>query len=369
MAVSLVLLSAGPVPAATGNSYAGVGSDVTFWLMTKISAHYNATSTDVITEVPPINLAPFPTSVTVPGDSFHGAKTWDSSTAAQTPPNGGSAGVTALGNDTTGDIAFARTTSGPKPGQTDTLNFWAYALSAVDWVSFPHTYAPPAGLTQKQLIDIYTCNPKTGKPIFSNWHSVNSKIPLNPKYRIIKYAPQIGAATRTFFETKLLNGNTIDENCDSADQSITLQVGDARGVTPKNKPAAIYIFDWANYRADGTGFQPDLRNGATLGKFGPTASTRVSPSAKNVNTSPKRFFGTRYVYNVVSTTNHPASDTNQLQGVTAFIGVSQSTGAGWICSGKAAADIKAAGFVSIAKGSTGGIGLPNSYCRLNPTSL
>jgi hypothetical protein len=341
---------------------------VTYWLMTKISAHYNAKTTDVITEIPPVNLAPFPTSVTVPGDSFHGPKTWDSSTKAQTPPNGGSAGVTALGNDTTGDIAFARTTSGPKPGQTDTLNFWAYALSAVDWVYFPNSYAPAAGLTQQQLINIYTCNPKTGKPIFSNWHSVNPKIPLNPKYRIKKYTAQLGAATRTFFETKLLNGNTIDQNCDSADQSITLQVGDATGVSAQNKRAAIYFFDWANLRADAKGFQPDLRNGAIFGKFGPSASTRITPNVDTVNTGSKRFFGTRYVYNVVRKDNHPNSDTSQFDGVTAFIGVS-SGGPGYICAGFAASDIVAAGFKVISKGATGGIGLPNSYCRLNPTTL
>ena len=173
--LSLTLLSAGPAGAAQPKQSLGqAGSDTTYFMMGPIAKHYMASSADtnhdIITEIPPINCpgantncsganVPFPASVTVPADSVHPAMTWDSSSAAATPPNGSSAGITALQNDKTGQIAFGRSSRGPNPGETAKINFWAYALGAVDYVTFPNTDAPAKGLTQAQLIGIYTCNP------------------------------------------------------------------------------------------------------------------------------------------------------------------------------------------------------------------
>jgi hypothetical protein len=162
-ALSLMLLPAAPVGAAARppkQSLADVGSDVAYYMVKLIDGHYQASSAnsnhDIWTTVPPYNSAPFPASVTVPADGVHPAFTWDSSTPAQTPPNGGTAGVSALEADTTGQIAYARATSSPKPGQTGVDNFWAYALGAVDYVTFPNTDAPK-GLSSAQLQGIYTC--------------------------------------------------------------------------------------------------------------------------------------------------------------------------------------------------------------------
>src|SRR5450432_3263285 len=108
--LSLTLLSAGPASAGQPKQSLGfAGSDTTYFMMNLITTHYNAnkanTNHDVITQIPPLNASPFPTSVTVPADGVHAAMTWDSSSPAATPPNGSSAGITALGNDTTGQIA------------------------------------------------------------------------------------------------------------------------------------------------------------------------------------------------------------------------------------------------------------------------
>ena len=89
-----------------------------------------------------------------------------------------------------------------------------------------------------------------------------------------------------------------------------------------------------------------------------------------MNETKTRYFGTRYVYNVVRKDNHPKSDTQQINDANRFVAVRPAPqGPGWICSGKAKADIAKAGFVPLALFATGGIGLGKSVCRLNPTPL
>ena len=133
---------------------------------------------------------------------------------------------------------------------------------------------------------------------------------------------------------------------------------------------AIFEYDWARWRAQKTHFETDLTNNSALGLFGLTKTTEVAPTAKNVNETKTRYPGTRYVYNVVTKVNHPKSNTQQVNDVNRLIAVRPAPqGPGWICSGKAKADIAKAGFVPLALFNTGGIGLGKSVCRLNPTPL
>jgi len=371
-AVGLSLaLFAGPAGAAHAKQSLGfAGSDTTYFMMNLIGSHYNASSAnsnhDIITQIPPVNASPFPASVTVPADGVHPAMTWDSSSAAATPPNGSSAGITALSNDTTGQIAAARSSRGPNPGETATKNFWAYALGALDYVTFPNTDAPAKGLTQAQLIGIYTCNPATHQPFFSDWSQVGGK-----PGGIVRYAPQAGSGTLSFFQTKMLNGGTVDQNCDSSHLATRLEEHDARGVSSVTFQNAIYMYDWARFRAQKTGFEANLTNGAVLGKYGTTSASIKGPSTSNVNETKSRYDATRYVYNVVRKSPHPASDADQVNDVTRLIGVrnTHQGGAQYICSGKAKNDIIKAGFVPLTNFNTGGIGLGKSFCRLNPTPL
>jgi len=369
--LSLTILAAGPAGAAQPKqSLAAVGSDTTFFMMGPIMSHYMASSADtnhdIITNVPPTNASPFPASVTVPADGVHPAMTWNSSSPAATPPNGSGAGKAALLADTTGEIAFGRSSSGPATGDTAKLEFWAYALGAVDYVVFPNTDAPAKGLTQAQMIGIYTCNPATGEPFFTDWSQVGGK-----PGGIVRYAPQAGSGTLSFFQTKILNGSTVDQNCQSGNLATRLEEHDATGVSSATFQNAIYMYDWGKFRAQKTGFEKNLTNGAVLGKYGTTSATIMGPSTANVNETKNRYNATRYLYNIVRKSNHPASDTFQLNDVLRLIGVRTTSNGGpqYICSGKAKADIIKAGFEPLTKFNTGGIGLGQSFCRLNPVAL
>jgi hypothetical protein len=362
-----------PVPAGAVTykplSFGQVGSDTTYFMMKSIAPHWVVSAKynphkDKLTEVPPTNLSPFPPLVTEPGDYTHQAWNWDSSSPSHTPPNGSSAGITALSNDKFGLISFARSSRGPKTGETSTLDFWAYALGAVDWVKFPGSLAPAGGLTQAQLIKIYTCDPATHAPFYSDWSQVGGS--PGP---IIKYAPQPGSGTLSFFGTKLLNGASVDQNCDSSHMSIQLEEHDARGVTSASFPNAIFMYDWSKYNAQKSGFEPNLTNGAVLGAFGVT--TPVVPTSANVNETGSRFYGTRYLYNVEKHGNHPKNAVTQYQDILGFIGVkpAKQGGPGFMCSGAAASFIKKAGFVPLPLFGTGSVALPKSYCRANPKPL
>ena len=74
----------------------------------------------------------------------------------------------------------------------------------------------------------------------------------------------------------------------------------------------------------------------------------MTPTPATVNTT-GTFFDTRYVYNVVKKTAHPASFTNQYKKVLRLVGVQTAAngGAGFICSGSANLVINIAGFVPI----------------------
>ncbi len=373
VALSLTLLTptaAGAAPRPAAQSLANVGSDVAYFMMKSIDDHYQASSSnsnhDVITTVPAFNSSPFPTSVTVPGDAVHPAFTWDSSSPATTPPNGGSAGVTALESDKNGEIAWARGTSSPKTGETGIDNFWAYALGAVDYVTFPNTDAPAKGLDTAQLQGIYTCNPATHQPYFTDWSQVGGR-----PGGIVRYAPPNGAGTLSFFQSKLLGGQTVDQNCDASHLATRINQDDARNVSGVTFQNAIFVFEWADWRSQKSGYSANLTNGSVLGKFGITAASEQTPNASNVNEKKTRYQGTRYIYNVSKKVNHPAGDTQQLNDINRVIGVrpKDQGGAQYICSGKAKNDISKAGYIPLAKFATGGIGLGQSFCRLNPTPL
>ena len=161
------------------------------------------------------------------------------------------------------------------------------------------------------MIGIYTCNPSTHQPFFTDWSQVGGK-----PGGIVRYAPQAGSGTLSFFQTKLLNGGTVDQNCDSSHLATRLEEHDARGVSTVTFQNAIYMYDWARFRAQKGGFEPNLTNGAVLGKYGTTRHRSRGRRPPNVNETKSRYDGTRYVYNVVRKTPHPASDKFQLNDIT-----------------------------------------------------
>ena len=366
LAVAVVIGGAALVACGTPPTVvAGAGSDTTYWLMagsdatqgsppsnpgTGASDGFNASQTATKAyEIPPVLADPFPgPSFAVPSDSKCGAKTYNASTP---PPNGSGAGITALVNDTSGCIDYARSSRGPGASDPSSLKFWAYGLDAVTWVKFPENVHGVSSLTPTQLKNIYTCNPATHLPIVSNWNQVGGSAGV-----IKKYAPQTLSGTYSFVNSKLLGGATIDQNCDAAHASTFLQEHDATGIPNAQKANAIAFFSVGQWKAQSSGRLLNLRNGATKGSI-----NGVVPNASTVNTTASRFFGTRYIYNVTKTGS--PSESAALD----FVGV-KAAGPGYICNNKAAGVIAAFGDSSLGLGGTGA-GLPNSYCRLNPTPL
>jgi hypothetical protein len=352
------------VPPAShpGQMLAAAGSDTTYFAVRAIEQRYNNDSTvntetpkDKTFDIPPLNTPPFPATYTVPADAHCAKTTYSTSNPG---PDGSSAGIAALNADAAsghgGCIDWARSSRGRKSTDPSIDQFYAFALDALGYLTFPGTHAP-ANLTQQQMINIYTCNPSTGAPYISNWHQLNPSAPTNSVIK--KYAPQTQAGTYSFFNSKILNGGTIDSNCNASHLSIFVEEHDATGVSAANKPNAIIPFSHAQFVAAANGVIPDRRNGGKEGKL-----NGLLPTTKTIIEGPGRFLGTRYVYNVANTQEPDYTD------VMRFIGV-DSTGPGFLCSNKAAGLISQYGEKPLSFSPTGG-GIPiNSYCRKDPADL
>ena len=371
---------------------------------------YNASQSAIhVTEIPPTNNASlgFPSSVTTPAQAGcptsspwngDGSRTWDSSDAGHTPPNGSSAGITALQNDDVSAnpgcaVTFARSSRGlGNPSDTPDLESYAYALDALDWAvrnggsadAF-RNLAAPANLSIGQLTKIYTCHttgPKTGQPFYSNWAQVGGK-----NSAIIKYAPQSGSGTASFFQTKLLNGAAIDAGCDAShlsqraeeNQALTRCVNNdltcSQGFEPiptSDLPHMIIPLGYAQWTAQknhtATGLV-DARNSFIF-----KALENVKPTAKTINEgldpTIAQFNGTRYVYNIL-TQNEP-----NYAATAAFAGINQLTLTnGYICQDTnttAANKVKAAitlfGEIPLVD-AVEGAGQPTGHCRFDATPL
>ncbi len=377
--IGLTAAQAGAIPpvAHPNQDLESAGSDTIYWATAAIDHLYNLntcsstcinTDKDFAGAIPPVNFSPFPASYTTKGDGNCAAMTYDSSDAAHTPPNGSSAGITALVNDgSTGCIDYARSSRGRKSGDVANIDFWAFGLDALSVGRFvknsttnPATgYAPP-NLTQQQIIDIYTCDPATGAPFISDWHTLNSHAPVGST--IQKFAPQTSSGTYSFFNSKILNGATIDANCNSSHLSTFIEEHDAAQIPSASKPYAIFPMSYSQWKAMSAHKIPDLRNGITEMKI-----NGVAPGPKTVNESSTRFLGTRYVYNVTSPVEPDYTDVLRLVGA-------DNGGPGFICGGKAKSTIIAYGIVPLPSAATGTTSSGTNvtlatFCRVNPTPL
>ncbi len=354
---ALMASPAHAVPGASnpGSTLTAVGSDTTYWMMYGLHNQYNVDSTvntespkDRVINVPPVVSAPFPAGTETVADGNCAAITYD---AGNLPPNGSSAGITALNNDGTGCIDFSRSSRGQKVTDPSSDEFYAYALDGLSWARFAGSHSP-VNLTQQNLIDIYTCDPTTGLPFVSDWASVGGTAGT-----IKKYAPQTSSGTYSFFNSKILNGATIDAGCNGSHLSTFLEEHDARGVLAADKTNAILPFSYAQWTAASKAVIADLRNGTTLGQI-----NGVKASSSTINETPTHFLGTRYVFNVAKTTSPSYND------VMRFVGV-DNAGAGYICNHGGSKIITTYGFVALKKLATGGGVTITSYCRKNPAAL
>jgi phosphate transport system substrate-binding protein len=350
----------GAIPAGNNvsESLQAVGSDTSYFVMRGLVALWNADTTinqaahkDTVYNTPPKLGGAFPTSFHVAGDTHCTAKDYP----PLTPPDGSSAGISALiASGTTSCVDIARSSRGRSSSDPANLRFFAYALDGLSWSRWPGGHQP-TNLTQQQLINIYTCNPSTGLPFASNWSQVGGTAGT-----IVKYAPQSGSGTYSFFNSKILNGAVIDQNCNSTHLSHFTQEHDNTTIPAGHKPFAINPFSFAQYTAMANGVIPNRRNGALLG-----AINGLTPSTSTIRVANPHFLGTRYIYNVLKATDASTSFNATLR----FAGVT-ANGPGFLCKSSSTirARIKLYGDVPLTSAVTGP-GLPASFCRLEPTPL
>jgi phosphate transport system substrate-binding protein len=345
-----------PPVAHPGATLAAAGSDTTYFVMNGLSDAYNLDALynseltkDRIINVPPLVTVPFPAGAVLPAEGACGEVIYK---ASNVPPNGSSAGISALTSDTLGCVDFARSSRGKKTTDAATLEFYAYGLDALTWVKFPGS-AAPVSLTQQQLINIYTCNAVTGLPIVSNWSQVGGA-----NVAIKKYAPQTSSGTYSFWNSKILNGATIDQNCNLANKSIFVEEHDSRGVSVANRPGAINPFAFGQWVSAANALVPDRRAGSTLQQINGLAPTLLTIKEAVAG----RFLGTRYVYNVLKTTSP------RYTSVKRFAGADNLSG-GFLCNNKGKVIMEKFGLVPLPVAATGGGVTLATTCRKNPADL
>jgi phosphate transport system substrate-binding protein len=354
----LGLTACGPTPQVL----ALVGSDTTAPVMGAVATSFNDNTTpDIAVNVPPVLASG--NTFDVPGDDKCGSFSYH--TPGTLPPNGSGAGINALVADgTNGCIDIARSSRGRSGTDPSNLDFYAFAKDAVDWSRYgsacPGGDAGPAGcaptnLTQNQLKGIYLCDQPGGVPLFTNWSQVGGD-----NETIVRYLPQTGSGTLSFFETRLLGmssaqqGVLDDSSCAVHPKRIEENSGNQ--VLLGDRAAAINPYSFANWTAQSNGIPSDIRGGALLGNLG-----GIAPSATSINNG--TFIGRRWVYNVLKQTSPSIAAELKFVGVT-------SSASGYLCvdGGAAQLIISQYGFVNNPLGPAGS-GLPNSRCRKNPTPL
>ncbi|MBV8949549.1 MAG: phosphate ABC transporter substrate-binding protein [Actinobacteria bacterium] len=339
------------------------GSDTIVGVMGTLGSQYQGkpdgvnTNGDTVSNVPPVLTGS--QTYTIPADNKCPGVTYNSTT--NQPPNGSSSGITALLNDTNGCLDIARSSRGRSPSDPGNIDFYAFAVDGVSWAGFTPGGHQPVNLTQSQLQGIYLCT-NGGKPLFTDWSQVGGSAGA-----IIRYLPQTGSGTLSFFETKILGlssaqqGVLDDTSCTSAPRPVRIEENSGNQVVSGFRPYAILPYSFADWNAQKNGLWPtgDIRAGSYLG-----AINGVGPAQNTIGEScGPCFLGRRYVYNVIK--QGSPENANAIN----FAGVDSSHN-GWICNNEN--DVKfiitAWGFVPLPVAPAGS-GLPNSTCRKNPTPL
>jgi ABC-type phosphate transport system substrate-binding protein len=364
-----------PVAASAGTTnykLNTVGSDVTYCAMRSIDTAYGtavkATSGDKVFDTPPylstnIGCTTTPSTFKVPKDSVHGLITYSTTNL---PPNGGSAGITALINDAgKGNIAYARSTSGRSSSYPASLEFWAYGLDAVSWDHFTSNTSAPTSLTAAQIQGIYNCT-------YTNWNQVKGR-----SAPITRYYPAATSSTATFF-AKLFLGGSIPVSTSACPITFVPQ-NDATQVAAADQSTSILPYSYANFysQTHQTSGETNLAANTVLGKINGTtpSATTIKEAAAFVNVTGDactstpvagQFCASRYVYNVTwqsLPSAYYAATINEIGVPSSGTASAQS-----ICSNVDARKVKQWGFVPLALNataqSTSSDPVPGvSYCR------
>jgi hypothetical protein len=294
------------------------------------------------------------------------------------PPDGSSAGIAALVADNgQGNIAYARSSRGPKSSDDSNLLFWAFALDGVSWSTFPGTDGP-SNLTTTDLEGIVKCT-------ITNWDQITDITGYTgPDAPIQLWYPQLGSGTGSFFDT-LFNGGNNPGSCATYGEENSGESIASQGSFVSAE--AIYPYSasvWNAQNAANTG----ATGGATLGEINgvsPYTSVGAAGHASTDNYSEANadenvtgdactdasatgFCASRFVYHVTDSLLGsgagfaPAAYATAINDIVAINAGASKAKTGY-CGNKYASEITSNGFETLVKAPTGG-SYPNSYCRL-----
>lgn len=269
--VTPALADPGFVPARA--DIAGVGSDTTQDYLNAVATAYNNR-----TPRPAIKLASW--NATPKGSRIVTKR----GCARIERPDGSSAGIKALVNDTTGCIDFARSSSSKKTdGSENGLAYFAFGRDGVTWASQVRTNAP-ASLRKLVLSRIYRCSPNARR-----WNQVGGRTG-----QVIRpYLPQAGSGTRKFF----LKAIGLEDAQVGSCVNQTIQENDGKALP--NNPNTIVPYSIAKFIAQRYHRHLDRSGTAALRRINgvsPTVGTR--PRDIRINAAfPADYL--RLVYNVV----------------------------------------------------------------------
>nr|WP_272921116.1 substrate-binding domain-containing protein [Streptomyces sp. SID4917] len=231
--------SADPIPATDFRQLVGVGSDTTQdignALGLAITDPNNNPSSRLIASYDATGSTPIKTRAL---------------NCVITRPNGSSAGVDALRNNT-GCIDFARSSRGPVDVTTNRLTWIPFAKDAVTIaVRSDSALRDGVGFTTAQLTDIYHCVPSALTRTYST--------PSGPVLITLKpLLPHAGSGTRTFFLEKIGVTEAQVGTCVNA----TVQPNDGTALTDSGHIAPYSI---AQYIAQTAGVTTDRHGAAVL---------------------------------------------------------------------------------------------------------
>ncbi|MGW0664970.1 PstS family phosphate ABC transporter substrate-binding protein [Streptodolium elevatio] len=284
VAAAIVLAVPSSATAAT-DEYAGVGSDTTQDVMRALSEEYALDNPDYLWT----SIDAGSTSQTVQNLGTCPGVTYSAGSPA---PNGSSAGITALLNDTDNCIDYARSSRPLKPAEDVTLDAVRLGGDSVSWAALPQAnggYAPnPMNLSLENLRKIYKCE-------ITNWSQVpNGKAGGGT---IVRYYPQSGSGTRDFFTTGILGfdpTNLATGSCTT--QPVIVQENRGNQVAAGDRATAILPYSkaaWTAQSNSGITGVPDSRAQFALG------------TVDGVAAGASGFVGNRDVYNVYKTATAP----------------------------------------------------------------
>jgi phosphate transport system substrate-binding protein len=289
--------------------------------------------------------------------------------ASNPAPNGSGAGKAALAAEISGPANrkgcydVARSSSSPSSTDPSSFQYYAYGLDAVTWAADQtgHGGDAPASLTLAQLQSIYHCG-------VTNWSSVGGK-----SAPIVRYYPQTGSGTATFFASSVLgfDPRTSLGSCTTAPKT-TEENTTSTIVANGNTLDAIVPFSVAQWvaQANKAGKALAIQPGQISGKsyLTKTSATTWAPNPSVVNEANESFLhptssvkGIRYIYNVVST-QLPTYTTSR--GLIGFVNATGG-GTGQLCSGSHASTISSFGFVPL-NTTVSSNNRAGSHCRLVP---